>query len=202
MTITITIGCPASGKSTWARQQQEKYVADGQSCAIIERDMIRDALYGTASSEAAAKWYYGQGTADFIAAETAVSEIEESMLVAAIDQCDHVIVSDCHASPASYRQTMATIDQCRHMIERHHEINHVYFAISLREAMVRNEGRANAAEIVPPDIVRRMHVGAARRADSLARDGVHVVTIHALPASDFQHSADPRHGVARAGSSA
>jgi len=122
MTVTLTIGIPASGKSTWARQE-----AKITGAIIVCRDDIRDA-YGLASGEN----------------EQFVTEVHRAQMEAAFLTGRDVIVADTNINP-KFRK--ALIKFCH---EHAQDVILLPFHIRLDEAIVRDDRRKDrvGADIV------------------------------------------------------
>lgn len=122
MTVTLTVGIPASGKSTWARQE-----AKATGSVIVCRDDIRDS-YGLASGEN----------------EQFVTEIHRAQMEAAFLTGRDVIVADTNINP-KFRK--ALIKFCH---EHAQDVIIVPFNIRLDEAIIRDDRRKDrvGADIV------------------------------------------------------
>ena len=126
-TVFLTIGAPASGKSTYAR----KFVKDHGNAMLTCRDDIRLA-HGLESGEN----------------ENFVTRVQRQQIeVALLDGMD-VVVADTNLNP-KFRQKM--IKFCH---EHGADVQLVYFPISLDEAILRDRNRANT---VGPVIVKRFY---------------------------------------------
>lgn len=82
--LTVTVGLPASGKSTWAQDQI--------GAVIVERDMIRHELTGDSRNHSA---------------EGRVTGISRARVCAALDEGKWVIVSDTNLAAKTRRQWQA-----------------------------------------------------------------------------------------------
>lgn len=85
--LTLTIGIPACGKSTWSREQFE---ADPDTTVIVERDKIRETLYGSRSMD---------GTNEGL-----VTRLAQQLARQGLDDGKHVIISDTNTVPKYRKQ--------------------------------------------------------------------------------------------------
>jgi predicted kinase len=87
LTITLTVGIPASGKTTWAENQ----VVNGQGNIVnINRDDIREMLYGACRQPL---YTFSKGR------ETVVREIQVKIANAAASSKKNIIISDTNLDP-------------------------------------------------------------------------------------------------------
>lgn len=126
-TVIITIGAPASGKTTWARQ----YVRDNKNTAIVCRDDIRLA-YGLESGDD----------------EKLVTRVHRSQIEAALLDGMDVVVADTNLN-AGFRKQLIKFAH-----EHGADVMVKVFPITLDEAIRRDAARANT---VGASVVKRFH---------------------------------------------
>jgi predicted kinase len=114
MTVILTVGIPASGKTTWARQ----HVKEHGNTMIVSRDDIREAM-GVASGEA----------------EQAVTLVHRAQMEGAFAAGMDVIVADTNINP-KFRK--ALIKFCH---EHAQDVHVKVFPIGLDEAILRDSKR-------------------------------------------------------------
>lgn len=81
--LTITIGCPGSGKTTWAKEQ----VRRKGNTVLVCRDDFRDQLFGGLQTYKFSK-----------TKEQLVTDAQKAAIVAAFNRGQNVIVADTHCS--------------------------------------------------------------------------------------------------------
>ena len=120
--VTILQGIPASGKSTWAREQA---LAKPKEVVIVNRDAIRDSL---------GKYWVPER-------ENLVTKIENSYIINAIESGYDVIIDATNFNPAFLRNLMKLIQDKKDelKIELHIEVKR--FDISLESAIWRDRIR-------------------------------------------------------------
>lgn len=116
--IIILIGPPASGKSTWARQEQEK----DKSLVIVNRDSIRDA----------------RGTYWIPEQESYISDIEEAEIRLAIKRGLTPIIDATNLNPKTMEKWKNISTELNVPIEEKH------FYIPYKEALERDKKRGEA----------------------------------------------------------
>lgn len=126
-TVFITVGCPASGKTTWARQ----YVRDYTNTAIVCRDDIRLA-YGLESGDD----------------EKLVTRVHRSQIEAALLDGMDVVVADTNLNEG-FRKKLIKFAH-----EHGADVILRFFPIDLDTAIRRDALRDNT---VGPTIVKRFH---------------------------------------------
>ena len=125
--VLMTVGAPASGKTTWARQ----FVKDNKNTAIVCRDDIRLA-YGLESGDN----------------EKLVTKVHRTQIEAALLDGMDVVVSDTNLN-AGFRKSLVKFAH-----EHGADVLLHFFPISLDEAIRRDAARANT---VGANIVKRFH---------------------------------------------
>lgn len=126
--VTLTVGIPASGKTTWARQ----FARDNKNVVITSRDDIRN-THG---------WKSGFD-------ENRVTRIQRSQIEAALLEGMDVIVADTNINPEFRRQL---VKFCH---EHGADVELMVFPISLDEAVLRDSKRQSHK--VGPDVVTRFY---------------------------------------------
>lgn len=101
-TLTVTVGLPGSGKSTWARAVRDLTREAGRMCAVVDRDSIRD-LIGyrwDAPADQRARW------------EQTVTTIQHAQITACLRAGIEIIVADTNLVPQH-------LDALRSLARRH-----------------------------------------------------------------------------------
>lgn len=89
-TLTITVGLPGCGKTTWAHHEERKTgTAFKRRTVVYERDMIREARFGSRTN---------------FANEGEVTDIQEAQVQRALYEGLNVIVSDTNLSPKAQKR--------------------------------------------------------------------------------------------------
>lgn len=90
--MIITRGLPGSGKSTWAK----KVVAQNSNYIRVERDLIRDQLFGNRIYTKPVEWTMTdeEFKAYFNMRESLVTKVQGAMVTSALDAEKSVIISD------------------------------------------------------------------------------------------------------------
>ena len=125
--VILTVGIPASGKTTWAR----KYAHDVGNTVIVSRDDIRHAH----------NWKSGTN-------ENFVTDIHRAQIEAALLNGFDVIVADTNINQR-FRDKLVKF--CH---EHGADVEIKVFPIGLDEALMRNDGREHE---VPADVVRKFY---------------------------------------------
>jgi predicted kinase len=103
--LILTRGLPASGKSTWA---QDSLTAAPENVIRVERDLLRDQLYGAAGRVYALPSDWNMTEAEFkkfvTDRENTVTSVQNAMVDAAVKAGKSVIVSDMNLRAAYVRQ--------------------------------------------------------------------------------------------------
>ena len=138
MTIILTRGLPASGKSTWAKAW---VAADPSKRVRVNRDDIRFQLYGK---------YWGDGVD-----ENMVTKVEEAMVKAAVDAGKDVVIDATHLASRYVRR----------WIERGYEVEVETFELPLEKLLIRDElrglqGERNVSPKVLEEMAKRYHIKA------------------------------------------
>lgn len=129
--ITLTVGIPASGKSTWAKQ----YVRDNADCVRICRDDFRAMLKNSTMLDRDG--------------ENLVTDLVETSIRKAVQNGLNVVVDQTNCN---VRFLKKLIEFCRNLSD----VKFAVFPIPFEEAVKRNKGRENP---VPEDVMRRMADG-------------------------------------------
>ena len=127
-TVTLTIGIPASGKTTWARKEAARH----GNTVIVSRDDIRHA-HG---------WRSGR-------CEDLVTRIHRAQIEAALAEGLDVIVADTNINPTFRRRL---IKFCH---EHGADVVLMPFPISLDEAIMRDAARTE--HMVGADVVKKFY---------------------------------------------
>lgn len=134
--ITILIGAPGSGKSTFAKEQLES----NPRTAILNRDSLRLALKTTYKVE------------DSI--EAIVTETQSSMLKSLMNRKYDIIIDNTHCNIKVLRELNNEIRKNdRHGI---YTIEYKMFSMSLESLLFRNRTR-NSIDRVPEEVINRMY---------------------------------------------
>ncbi len=127
--ITLTVGIPASGKSTWSKAESKR----DQGIVRICRDDFRQMLQSSQMMQ-------GKG-------EELVSQLVESSIRQAVSEGYDVIVDQTNCNPKYLRKL---ISFCQYL----DDVSLQFFDISLKEAMERNSLREMK---VPDSVIKNMH---------------------------------------------
>ena len=150
-TLSITIGVPGSGKSTWLA----KYKQDAK---IISRDAIRFSLLDDDD--------------DYFAYEDEVLSIFYKKINTALKNDkgpDEVIVDATHLSPRGRNKLFANID-----FENVEKKVAYYFDVDTKTCLARNRLRTGRA-CVPDDVIYQMSKSRAYPEDNEAFDWIYVI---------------------------
>jgi predicted kinase len=130
MTVILTRGLPASGKSTWAKAW---VAADPSSRLRVSRDDIRFQLYGS---------YWGDGVD-----ENMVTKVEDAMVKAAVDAGKDVVVDATHLASRYVRR----------WIDLGHEVKVETFEVALSDLFIRDDWRImDGARGVGKDVIKQL----------------------------------------------
>lgn len=136
--IHLLCGIPASGKSTFVKEEAAKLAAAGRSVAIISRDNCRKALVG---EDVEKENYFSREDEVF---ENFVSEINKSIDL----KVEEIFIDATHINQASRNKILSRIKPAGNLIVE-------VFPISLESAIERNNKREGFA-FVPHGAMRRM----------------------------------------------
>jgi predicted kinase len=132
-TITICVGIPASGKSTWAKEVIKK---DPFNTVRINRDSLRDM---------ATNYIWSQDN------ENLIISVRNFMITRSLKSKRNIIIDDCNISKRSFNDIVN--------VAKSAEVNCIViekpFYIELDEAIKRNALREGTAKI-PEEAIRRM----------------------------------------------
>ena len=135
--LLILIGCPGSGKSTFAK----KLCKENKNCIHISRDDIRFSLIDPDKEE-------------YFSRENEVFEIFTDKISEALKQKDAFVIADAtHINPASRSKLVYNLDIDLNTIN----INYIFFNTSLKDCLKNNEKRKGTKFYVPRGVIRRMH---------------------------------------------
>lgn len=134
MKAYITVGLPASGKSTWAREFATK-----NNCIIINNDTIRNQIYQELG--------HRQWSREI---EAKVKEIREQQILTAKAEQKDVIVDNTHMNPWSREQI---IDFCK---QNGFDVEIVDFTHVPVEECIRRDSLREGHERVGEDIILKM----------------------------------------------
>ena len=136
-TVTILKGLPASGKSTWAKEQLD--AAPTNSIKRVNKDLLRKMLDNSMHSKGNEKF---------------VLSVRNAIIDLALNEGKHVIVDDTNLHPDHIRDISRNVrdrvDECQVKIKD-------FTDVSLDECIKRNEGRIGTEGYVPQMIIRSMH---------------------------------------------
>lgn len=144
-TLTITVGAPGAGKSTWAHAH-----AAATGAAVIGRDAIREHLFGTD--------YLCQ--TPIRAREERVTSLQRALVAEQLSQGRDVIVDDTNALPG-IRASWERFATAQHALFRTRRFN-----VPLEVALERNARRQRR---VPDDVVRDYHRALQRQEEATPR---------------------------------
>lgn len=129
--LTITIGLPGAGKTTWAYHQRNKNMS-ARAIVVIERDEIRERQYGSRK--------------DFLH-EDVVTRISEAEVTAALLADNDVIVSDTNLSTKVQKRWRALAARCSAEFE-----SKSFLDIPIEEVLRRDSHR-QGSEMVGADVI-------------------------------------------------
>ncbi|MGL5858306.1 MAG: AAA family ATPase [Angustibacter sp.] len=147
-TLTITVGIPGSGKSTWAREQ----ATSNPDVVVTSRDDIRTDLYGPRYHD----------TPPVPAMEVQVNAVQHARVVQALQAGRDVIVDNTNLDLGILQDWADLADSCGADLVRRD------FDVLLEIALARNAARER---VVPPDVIAAMHTAATAPGGALARSG-------------------------------
>ena len=135
--LLVLIGCPGSGKSTFAK----KLCKENKNCIHVSRDDIRFSLIDPDKEE-------------YFSKEDEVFRIFTNKISNALKQKDVFVIADAtHINPASRSKLVHNLDIDLNTIN----INYIFFNASLEDCLKNNEKRKGTKFYVPRDVIRRMH---------------------------------------------
>lgn len=134
MKLIITVGAPASGKTTWAQEQARK---DGNT-RIVSRDDVRTTLYGSLRA-----YKFTEEKEEF------VSRVEDTIVDMALSSGKNVIVHDTNLKQGS-------IDHWKEIGKKYNATFEIeYFDCHITELLKRNFYRGDKA--IPVSRIWAMH---------------------------------------------
>ncbi|MFA7495443.1 MAG: AAA family ATPase [Acidithiobacillus sp.] len=129
--IIFTVGTAASGKSSWAKSMQEQYAS--LQVTILERDMIRVALYQT---EQGGEFSWNDWNSAW---EGKVQKLWEERLLKVLKTSAVIILADTHLDVADLRKKTAWLRE-----QGAHDFVLKYFPpLPLTELLRRDQGRGH-----------------------------------------------------------
>lgn len=135
--LLILIGCPGSGKSTFAKKLCEK----NKNYIHISRDDIRFSLIDPDKEE-------------YFSKEDEVFRIFTNKISNALKQKDAFVIADAtHINPASRSKLIYNLDINLNTIN----INYIFFNTPLEDCLKNNEKRKGTKFYVPRGVIKRMH---------------------------------------------
>ena len=137
--IHLLCGIPASGKSTFAKEEAARLTAAGRSVAIISRDNCRKALVG---EDVTKENYFSREDEVF---ENFINEINRNIDL----KIEEIFIDATHINQESRKKVLSHIKPAGNLIIE-------VFPISLDLAMERNNNREGFA-FVPHSAMRRMY---------------------------------------------
>jgi predicted kinase len=126
----LTIGVSASGKSTWAFNEQSRQRALGQECVTIERDRFRRAIYVNKNMGEQFKWNFWNWKW-----ENEVNELQDAALKEVIRAGANVIISDTNLNPKTREALTKRLEDAGFVVK------HQVFDISFEDAVKRDINR-------------------------------------------------------------
>ena len=123
-TITVLVGISNSGKSTYAH---EKWLKDPQNTVVINRDKIRELLFGY--TEESISEYYSISNLNKL--EDIVTRIENSLIDNCLKLGKNLIIDATHLK----------LKYLKRYLEYDNEINFIFFDIDLDVAIQRDSNR-------------------------------------------------------------
>ena len=136
--VILTVGIPASGKSTWAHH----YAMDNNGI-VIERDEIREQLFNCSRSE----YKYTK------AREKQITDEQDKRIKAALFCGAPVIISDTNLRESTRQRIKEVVGDFCKELDVKYKISHVTFEVPLKEAIEFNRKRLHT---VPEDVMIRM----------------------------------------------
>ena len=136
--LILTVGISGSGKSTWSANECQNNI---ENSVIVNRDKLREGFYGFREDNI--KHYYYRS--DLYHLENAITKVEDNLIEHFLNEGKNVIV-DSTKLKARYLN--------RFDIFSMHDIEIVFFNITLKEALVRNKSRVRQ---VDEDIIVRQY---------------------------------------------
>ena len=139
--VILMVGCPASGKSSYAKKEAEILEADGFTTAVISRDYYRKKLIGDTNNSTL---YFSHEKEVF---RQFVEDIN-NCLEASID---YIFIDATHISPASRAKVLKCLRP-----DSSTELEVVVLNPSLDECLRRNAKRTGF-ELVPDGAIKKMY---------------------------------------------
>ena len=136
--VILTVGIPASGKSTWAHH----YAMDNNGI-VIERDEIREQLFNCSRSD----YKYTK------AREKQITDEQDKRIKAALFCGTPVIISDTNLRESTRQRIKEVVGDFCKELDVKYKISHVTFEVPLKEAMEFNRKRLHT---VPEAVMIRM----------------------------------------------
>ena len=139
--VTLMVGCPASGKSTYARKEAEALEADGFTTAVISRDFYRKQLVGDTNNSTL---YFSHEKQVF---KNFVKDINDCLETG----IDFIFIDATHISKASRAKILRELRP-----DPSTALEVVVLDPPLDECLRRN-GERTGFELVPDSAIRKMY---------------------------------------------
>ncbi len=162
--MIITRGLPASGKSTWAT----KYILENQNFVRVERDLLRDQLFGNRYYSKPVDWNMSdeEFKAYLSMRENTVTKVQTAMVISAFAAGKSVVISDTNLR-AQHVRAWAKLAASKGA-----EVEIKEFNVDLDTLISRDKARADIAThlSVGESVIRKMwndstHKGKIRPVD-------------------------------------
>ena len=131
LTVTILVGCPASGKSTWALKLVEKHAGKYKR---INRDSLRKMLDAS---------HFSKDNEKFI------TQVESYLILQALEEGKHVIVDNTHLNPVHINRIKELVKGKAEVI-----INDSFLQVPIEECIKRDLKRLDS---VGKDVIMKMY---------------------------------------------
>jgi predicted kinase len=137
--LTITVGLPASGKTTWAVEHQTgEFRRTGRLVARLNRDLFRVALHGAAIYTEEQEW-------QVTLVQTAAAE---ALLREGVD----VVADDTNLRPQYVQRWQGLADRCGAALH----VEDMFLAVPVDEC-VRRDAKRPEGQRVGEKVIREMH---------------------------------------------
>lgn len=143
-TLTVTVGLPGSGKTTWARRHCAELFDAGHKVGRISRDDIREKLFGLAG-------YHQQPPEVIHAREEQITKLQRDIVTDLLGMGVNTVVDDTNLHPDHGTNWQALADRAGVDLV---VVDH-FLAVPVEECVRRQAGRP-VVERVSGEVIRRM----------------------------------------------